>query len=350
MTSTLPGIVPSIMKIQNTRNTNDNFLNIKGAPPSPAGTSHNTPLQGFFNINKPGGWTSHDVVAKIRTLLSIQKVGHAGTLDPMATGVLPICVGKGTKIVEYLLESDKEYRAVLRLGEETDTLDATGKILRRSDQHVTEDELRSALAGFIGRIEQTPPMYSAVKVQGVPLYKAARAGQKLSAPPRSVTIRSLEILSFENRDATFNVVCSKGTYIRSLCSDIGNRIGCGAHLLRLERRQAGTFRIEDAISISELEDLIASGKVESRLYSLDRVLSGFPIVQAGDQAAIKCSQGVPLSRRGILDLPENFGRQALVRIHDPAARLIAIGRAAMDRGEAENDPDKHWIKIEKVLI
>jgi len=347
MTRTLLGIVPSIMKIQN---TNNDFLNIKDTPPSLVEAHRNTPLQGFFNINKPGGWTSHDIVAKIRTLLRIQKVGHAGTLDPMATGVLPICIGKGTKVVEYLLESDKEYRAVLRLGEETDTLDATGKILRRSDQRVTEDELRSALAGFIGRIEQTPPMYSAIKVQGVPLYKAARAGQKLSAPPRSVTIRSLEMLSFEDRDATFDVVCSKGTYIRSLCSDIGNRIGCGAHLLRLERRRSGPFGIEDAISISELEEFVASDKVESQLYSLDRVLSGFPIVQANNQTAVKCSQGVPLSRQGILNLPEDLKQGDLVRIHDPAGRLIAIGRATIDRGEAENTPAEHCIKLEKVLI
>jgi tRNA pseudouridine55 synthase len=308
------------------------------------------PPAGFFNINKSGGWTSHDVVAKVRSLLSIQKVGHGGTLDPLATGVLPICIGKGTKVVEYLLEADKEYRAVMRLGEETDTLDATGQVLRRSDQPVSEEELRSALIAFTGPIEQTPPMYSAIKIQGVPLYKAARAGQKISAPPRSVTIRSLAMLSFEDRDATFDIVCSKGTYIRSLCADIGNRIGCGAHLLQLERRQSGPFRIEDAISISALEELVASDKAESKLYSLDQVLSGLPVVQANDQAATRFCHGMPLSRRGILGLPEGLNREDLVRVHDPAGKLVGIGRAAMDRDAMESDPAEYCIKIEKVLI
>lgn len=340
MTHTALGTFQPSMKIQKTP-----------TPPSAAAAKRMTSMPaGFFNINKPGGWTSHDVVDKVRRLFQIQKVGHAGTLDPMATGVLPICVGKGTKVVEYLLEVDKEYRAVLRLGEETDTLDATGKILRRSDVSVTEDELRSVLGEFIGRIEQVPPMYSAIKVQGVPLYKTARAGQKLDLPPRTITVRSLEMLSFEHRDVTLEVVCSKGTYVRSLCADIGQRLGCGAHLLRLERSRSGPFRLEDAISIAELEGLVASGKAESRLYPLDRVLSGFPIVLARDQAAVKCCQGVPLSRSGILELPEDFSLGDLVRIHDPSGRLIAIGRAVMNRGEAESNQIKDCVKIEKVLI
>ncbi len=348
MTRTVLGTFRPSMKIQKTP---DGFLNMQSTQPSAVGAKRVAPLPGgFFNINKPGGWTSHDVVDKVRRLFHVQKAGHAGTLDPMATGVLPICVGKGTKVVEYLLAADKEYRAVLRLGEETDTLDATGKILRRTDVRIAEDELRSVLSDFIGRIEQIPPMYSAIKVEGVPLYMMARAGQKLSLQPRSVTIRFLEMLSFEDRDVTLEVVCSKGTYIRSLCADIGQRLGCGAHLLRLERRRSGPFRLEDAISIAELEGLVASGKAESRLYSLDRVLSGFPIVRVSGQAAVKCCQGAPLSRPGIHELPKDFSRGDLVRIHDPAGRLIAIGRAVMDRGEAESNPIKHCVKIEKVLI
>jgi len=348
MTRTALGTFQPSMKIQKTP---DGFLNMKSTPLSAVGAKRVASLPaGFFNIHKPGGWTSHDVVAKVRRLFQIQKVGHAGTLDPMATGVLPICVGKGTKAVEYLLEADKEYRAVLRLGEETDTLDATGKVLRRSDLCITENELRSVLGEFIGQIEQIPPMYSAIKVHGVPLYKTARAGQKIELRPRTVTIRSLEMLSFEDRDVTLEVVCSKGTYVRSLCADIGRRLGCGAHLLRLERRRSGPFRLEDAISISELEGLVASGEAESRLYPLERVLSDFPIVHVSDQAAVKCCQGVPLARSGIHKLPGDFSRGALMRIHDPSGRLIAIGRAVMDRGEAESNPIKYCVKIEKVLI
>jgi tRNA pseudouridine55 synthase len=348
MTRTLFGSGQASMeKMQKSSNR---FSNAQGMQRSVAGADCVSPLNGFLNIDKPQGWTSHDVVAKVRNLLGIQKVGHAGTLDPMATGVLPVCVGKGTKVVEYLLEADKEYRATLRLGEETDTLDATGKVLRRSDLRVTEGEFRSVLGEFVGRIEQTPPMYSAIKVQGVPLYKTARAGRKISLQPRSVAIRSLTMLSFDGRDATFDAACSKGTYIRSLCADIGNRVGCGAHLLRLERRRSGPFRIEDAISMSDLEEFVASGKAESRLYPLDAALAGFPIVAASDRAAVKCAQGVPLSGSGAIHLPENFESGSLVRIHDPSGRLIAMGRTLMDRSEADGDPARHIIKIEKVLI
>jgi len=309
-------------------------------------------LDGFFNINKPADWTSHDVVNKVRRLFRIQKVGHAGTLDPSATGVLPICVGKGTKVVEYLLAADKEYRAVLRLGEETDSLDATGKVIRRSDVNVTESELRAAIAQFTGEIDQIPPMYSAIKVRGVPLYKTARAGQKLSVPPRRVTIRFLEMLSFEDRDATIQVVCSKGTYIRSLCADIGRQLGCGAHLLQLQRLRSGPFQIDAAITIDELEGLAAKGVAEERLYSMDCVLSGIPIVRVNAQTAVKCCQGVPVSWVGILDHPpKDYNRGDTVRIHDPEGRLVAIGRAMADRREAGSDPVNALLfKVEKVLI
>jgi tRNA pseudouridine55 synthase len=307
-------------------------------------------LDGFFNLNKPAGWTSHDVVNKVRRLFHIQKVGHAGTLDPSATGVLPICVGKGTKVVEYLLAADKEYRAVLRLGEETDTLDATGEVLRRSDVCVTEDGLRAVLEQFTGEIEQIPPMYSAIKMRGVPLYKTARAGQKLSIPPRRVTIRLLKMLSFEDRDVTVQAVCSKGTYIRSLSADIGRQLGCGAHLLQLQRLRSGPFRLEEAITLDELEGLVAKGCAESRLYPLDWVLSGIPTVRVSAQAAVKCCQGVPISWRDILELPKNFGRGEVVRIHDPEGKLVAVGRTMMDRGEAGSDQINALLKAEKVLI
>ena len=313
----------------------------------PMKTDHT--LDGFLNIDKPAGWTSHDVVAKIRRLFHMQKVGHAGTLDPAATGVLPICMGKGTKVVEYLLAADKEYRAVLRLGEETDTLDATGKVLSRSEVNVSEEDLHSVLDEFRGKIEQIPPMYSAIKVQGVPLYKAARAGQKLALQPRTVTIRSLVMLSFERRDIALAVVCSKGTYIRSLCADIGKRLGCGGHLLQLERRRSGPFRLEEAVSIAALEELVAEGRADGLVYSLDRVLSGLPIVRVSAQAAIKIPQGAPFSRPDILELPAAFSRGDLVRIHGPTGGLVAIGRATIDLAESGKDPTNPLFKVEKVL-
>jgi len=309
-------------------------------------------IDGFFNLNKPAQWTSHDVVNRVRRLLQIQKVGHAGTLDPLATGVLPICVGKGTKVVEYLLAADKEYRAVLRLGEETDSLDATGKVIRRSEVNVAEAELRGVLGQFRGEIEQTPPMYSAIKIRGVPLYKAARAGQKIAVSPRHVTIRFLELLSFEDRDATIQVVCSKGTYIRSLCADIGRQLGCGAHLLRLQRLRSGPFQLEEAVTIDELEGLVAKGVVEGRLYSMDSVLSGILIVRVNAQTAANCCRGVPVSRIGMLDpWPTDFDRGDTVRIHDPEGKLVAVGRAMIDDREVGSDPIGALLfKVEKVLV
>ena len=188
-------------------------------------------IDGVLNISKPVEWTSHDVVEKLRRTLGIRKVGHAGTLDPMATGVLPILLGKGTRVSEYLVEWDKEYEAVLRLGQDTDTQDATGVVIQeRSIVGITEEAIRSVAAQFSGNLLQVPPMYSALKVAGRPLYKMARAGKTVERTPRPITIHQCEILHINIPDVTFRVLCSKGTYVRTLCADIGEALGVGAHL------------------------------------------------------------------------------------------------------------------------
>ena len=210
-------------------------------------------VDGVLTIRKEAGWTSHDVVAKVRHLLGGVKVGHAGTLDPAATGVLPLLIGRGTRIAEYLVEWDKEYRAVLRLGQTTDTQDATGTVLARyTTDSVTPEAIYEAVGRFHGPVEQVPPMYSAVKVEGVPLYKSARAGKTIAREARTIVIHTLEVLAMQGRDVTLRIVCSKGTYVRTLCADIGEALGVGGHMLALQRRRVGPLMIEQALTIDEV--------------------------------------------------------------------------------------------------
>lgn len=208
---------------------------------------------GFLNINKPKGMTSHDVVAKIRRLTGVRQVGHAGTLDPFAQGVLPICIGKATRLIEYL-EDDKAYVATVQFGANTDTYDIEGEITQTFDKKITKAELEAALENFRGEIEQMPPIYSAIKVNGKKLYEYARNGEEVEIQPRRVTIEKLELLEFDEaaQSAKLEVKCSKGTYIRSLAFDIGQKLGTGAHLTDLVRTQAGKFTLDTAIPLEKL--------------------------------------------------------------------------------------------------
>ncbi|MFQ5455668.1 MAG: tRNA pseudouridine(55) synthase TruB [Nitrospirota bacterium] len=235
----------------------------------------NSPLikrDGILNINKSSGWTSHDVVARIRNLSGIKKVGHTGTLDPMATGVLPVCLGKGTKVVRYIQEFEKEYLAVARLGITTDTQDASGKVIKHiTDFDIKESEIKSLFEEFVGVIKQIPPMYSAIKVKGVPLYKLARSGKHIERKPREVIIKSINIIDIKDRDITFEVTCSKGTYIRTLCADIGERLKVGGHLYRLIRKRVGPFRYDNAITVNEVEKLVNDNRLDEKIYPLDKI-------------------------------------------------------------------------------
>ena len=305
-----------------------------------------TTVDGVLNINKEAGWTSHDVVGQVRHLLGGMKVGHAGTLDPMATGVLPVLVGRATRLAEYLLEWDKEYEAVLRLGETTDTQDATGTVLEhRSTDGVTPDGLNGVIARFRGPLEQVPPMYSAVKVGGVPLYKAARAGKTIAREPRTIVLHSLEVVALHERDVTLRVVCSKGTYVRTLCADIGEALEVGGHLRSLVRTRVGPFSLGQALTVNDLATHHARGRLQHDLHSMDQVLDWLPSVEVDDQAAARAKHGVPVSPERVVS-----GREAAVgakpgtaiRIHDSRGRLVAIGRFPDSRSQT--------IRIEKVLL
>jgi tRNA pseudouridine55 synthase len=311
---------------------------------------------GILTVNKAAGWTSHDVVAKLRTLLKGPRIGHAGTLDPAATGVLPVLVGRATRIAEYLLDWDKEYRAVLRLGETTDTQDATGKVLaRRVAVGLEPETIRSVIEGFQGRLRQVPPMYSAVKIGGEPLYKAARAGRHIERGPRDITIHRIEVLAMSGRDVTLGIVCSKGTYVRTLCADIGEALGVGGHLFSLERRRVGPLTLDRALSIGEIEARLSAGRLAEELMSLDEALQALPVLVLDEATSVRVLHGVPVPPekahwRAVLDKgPLRVGQP--VRLKDPSGRLLALGRVpeGIPWTEAPAGDTRSAVPILKVL-
>jgi tRNA pseudouridine55 synthase len=217
-------------------------------------------IDGVLVINKPRGCTSHDVVSRVKRMIGAKKVGHLGTLDPMATGVLPLVINKATKSATRFQGGVKEYIATMKLGEETDTLDAEGKVVESKDASgIKIEDVEKALYSFIGKIEQTPPMFSAVKQGGVPLYKLARKGKTVAREPKQVEIFSIEILSSELPFVSFKVECSRGTYIRSLCHDTGAKLGCGAHLTELQRSRSGIFTIDESLGVEQGRDALING-------------------------------------------------------------------------------------------
>lgn len=244
-------------------------------------------MNGILLADKPEGWTSHDVVAKLRGILHERRIGHSGTLDPMATGLLVVFVGRATRAVEFAEADKKRYTAGLRLGLTTDTMDTTGNITGERSCDVTLDELEQVLGGFRGEIAQLPPMYSAIKVGGKKLYELARKGQEIERKPRNVTIHELAA-SGAGQNFTLEVCCSKGTYIRSLCNDIGHALGCGGCMSALRRTSAGIFNINDALSLSEIQD--AEDKA-ALLLPVDTLFSDRPRLETTGSQEKKCRNG-----------------------------------------------------------
>ena len=286
-------------------------------------------MHGLLLIDKPSGLSSHDVVRHVRRLFKTRKVGHAGTLDPLATGVLPVAIGEGTKLLQFLLAEDKAYRATMRLGVTTDTLDSEGTVL--TTQVVPSDlaaVLPNLLPRFRGEIEQIPPMYSALKKDGVPLYKLARAGKVVEREARCVTIESLELINVQSPDVTLEVECTKGTYIRTLCADLGEAVGCGAHVIALRRLRTGQYPIERCLpldQLSVLEDVIRS----DAFMSVDEALSDYPAAELAEDAALRLNNGIaPLVSE--LTISDSVMSGDLVRLVF-AGRLMAMARFAPER-------------------
>jgi len=253
-------------------------------------------MDGILNINKPKGVTSFGVVAKVRRLTGERRVGHAGTLDPQATGVLPVCLGQGTRVVEFLLGAAKSYRAQIELGVATDTYDASGKITQLGDaSEVSRGQLESALNSFCGLIQQIPPMYSAVKYQGKRLYELARAGIEVERKSRPAMIYNLELTEWQSPIVTIEVVCGKGTYIRSLAHDLGQALGCGANLKSLIRLRYGLFDIKDAVSLPQLEDAFRYGYWQQFVYPIDIVLIDWAAIVVSNDTEQLIRNGCPLA-------------------------------------------------------
>ena len=253
-------------------------------------------MDGILNIDKPKGETSFGVVAKIKRLTRERRVGHAGTLDPQATGVLPVCLGHGTRVVEFLLGATKAYRAQIELGVATDTCDASGKITQLGDASgVSREQLESALNSFCGLIQQTPPMYSAVKYQGKRLYELARAGIEVERKSRPTIIYHLELIEWQSPIVTIELVCGKGTYIRSLAYDLGQALGCGANLKSLIRLRYGLFDIKDAVSLPQLEDAFRYGYWQHFVYPIDIVLLDWAAIVVSNNTEQLIKNGRPLA-------------------------------------------------------
>lgn len=245
-------------------------------------------MQGIVVVDKPQDWTSQDVTARLRRVFGTRRIGHGGTLDPMATGVLPVFVGRATRAVEFFEHAEKSYEAVLRLGVATDTEDITGTVLEEKEVSVTEEELLQVISRFRGEIMQVPPMYSALKVDGRKLCDLARKGQTVERKPRPITIFELEMLSFDGVEANLRVRCSKGTYIRTLCKDIGEALGCGGCMAALRRVQAGEYTISEAVPLQELLD---TEEPQKYLRSVDSVFRSFPKVTLTAKQEQRCRNG-----------------------------------------------------------
>lgn len=254
---------------------------------------------GIINVYKEAGYTSHDVVAKLRGICKQKKIGHTGTLDPDAVGVLPVCLGSGTKVCDLLTDRKKEYIARFRLGLVTDTQDMSGQILKENAVTVTSGEVKQVIASFEGELMQVPPMYSALKINGRKLYELARQGKEVERPARPVHIYRLEILEEEHPEYTIKVVCSKGTYIRTLCHDIGQKLGCGAVMVSLKRTGVGEFSIKDAYKISELEKLADEERLMEAVRPVDRLFENVLEIIVNEEGYKALSNGNPLKRTDI---------------------------------------------------
>ena len=293
-------------------------------------------MNGLLIIDKPQGMTSHDVVARARRLLREKRIGHAGTLDPMATGVLVLCIGHGTRLSEYLLGEDKAYEGVITLGQRTNTDDAEGEVIAtRPVPDITDDMLRALEAQFSGEIEQVPPQFSAIHKGGQRAYALARRGETVEMDARRVTVRSIRLATRDNDDAAvvhrpssivISVACSSGTYIRSLARDIGEVLGCGGHLSALRRTQAGTFTLTDAVTLAQIEATARDNTAASLLLPMDRAVAAWPEVVLDEEGARKVLHGQMIPLTPALSLQERVQGGEFWRVYDDKRVFIAVAR------------------------
>lgn len=296
-------------------------------------------MDGLLLINKPAGMTSHDVVYKVRKKTGIARVGHTGTLDPFATGVLPICVGKATRLASLLTLEDKTYEATLKLGENTDTLDRDGQVMETQEvpADLTEARIETVLEPLRGEIMQRPPMYSAVKVGGKRLYEYARAGEEVERAARPVTIHSLELLSLAPPHLRFRVHCSKGTYVRVIAADIGASLGCGGHLEALVRTQTGRFTLGQCLSLEALEAHVAQGTLASVVIPMTQMLPELPTLELSERQLELVKHGNPIRRKNLGPGARGLKEEGTLLLTH-RGELVAIAEWIVKEGASGPDP------------
>jgi tRNA pseudouridine55 synthase len=296
---------------------------------------------GILNIKKPRGMTSFAVVSRVKRLTGERRVGHAGTLDPIADGVLPVCLGRATRIVEYLVDQPKAYRGAVRLGVTTDSYDSEGSVVATGDSSgVSRDAVEAALARFVGEIDQLPPLYSALKHEGKPLYRYARAGKDVPRRPRKVTVHRLALLSFELPVIEIEVVCGRGAYVRSLAHDLGEALGCGGHLEHLTRLRSGPFTLEEAIDLDQLRASVEGGAWEELLNPVDRVLESWPAALLGPEHTVEACQGRPLALAVAQPKLAELRPDAPCRAYSVEGEFLAVLRF---RGGVRWQPEKVFV-------
>lgn len=289
-------------------------------------------MNGIIVVDKPPDMTSARVITRVKRILKVKKVGHTGTLDPFATGVLVCCINKATRLARFLMYGKKRYEGVMKLGIRTDTQDLTGRVVStESDLKVTQQDIRRAFHRFLEVNHQSPPAYSALKHHGVPLYKLARRGIFVQKPPRPISIYGLEVLDISLPDVRFEVSCSAGTYVRTLCADIGDALGCGAHLTRLCRTESGQFGLEEAVSLTALEGFAESARISNHIIPMSVALRGMPGISANDELVQKI-------QRGHLVTKEELGPVRLrrscpwIKVTDSQSNLIAVMSSSKRNG------------------
>ena len=286
----------------------------------------------ILNILKPPGMTSFDVVAVVRHQLNGVKTGHAGTLDPIAAGVLPICAGKSTRLLEYITADEKRYTAEITLGIETDTYDTTGTVVGVNKAIPGRENIISAISGFIGEFDQIPPIYSAIKVDGRKLYESARKGQTPEIKPRRITIHSINIKDVDGPKVIMDVHCSKGTYIRSLCHDIGAALGCGATMSFLVRTSVGLFDIRDSLPVNELESVISEGRIGDFLIHPRAVLNGFSEAVMEDDTVTRLLNGLKVPFSECMSVKQGDSDKNILAVYDKSDRIVAIAAHCNEGG------------------
>ena len=284
---------------------------------------------GIINVYKEKGFTSFDVVAMLRGILKTKKIGHTGTLDPDAEGVLPVCIGRATKVCDILTDKDKVYEAVMLLGVETDTQDTSGEVLNEKPVEVSEEQVKTAILSFVGEYAQVPPMYSALKVNGKKLYELAREGKTVERKARNVQIFSIEILEMDLPRVRMSVHCSKGTYIRTLCHDIGNQLGCGGCMDKLLRTKVGVFELNDTLKLSQIDELAKMGMVEEKIISVDELFEDYTKVWTKPAFDVVVHNGNRVEKRMFNeDIPANTER---LRVYDSESVFIGIFEYSKER-------------------